>query len=95
MPLRDYSLVNKLLFPAPNPSYSHETLPLHWLKRAPENGEDICITVIPYQATSTSSAPHPRPVILYCHGNGEDIGHSYHDFHYNTRFWQVSTHGWL
>eukprot|EP00455_Lapot_gusevi_P043074 TRINITY_DN5194_c0_g1_i4.p1 TRINITY_DN5194_c0_g1~~TRINITY_DN5194_c0_g1_i4.p1 ORF type:complete len:340 (-),score=51.68 TRINITY_DN5194_c0_g1_i4:80-1036(-) len=68
MDLNDYSLVNKLLFPARASSYRVADLQgyLCWI---PCPGyEEVVAMLIPY--------PRAKYTMIYLHGNGEDIGTS-------------------
>ncbi len=56
-------MADRLIFPAPPPSYSEESVTL----RIPvEDGSDIAAVWLP--------ASPERSTILYCHGNAEDLG---------------------
>ncbi|CAE8623556.1 unnamed protein product, partial [Polarella glacialis] len=72
------SFVDRLVFPAPNPTYSRDTFKKHlcfipWNEAvSPERVEDDrfadgipCIWL---------PAPRAAGVILFCHGNAEDLG---------------------
>jgi len=83
--VRDYSFVNKALFPAPPSSYEQHDFPLIWLRTQERDGDDVCLAL--HQLAQPDSS---RPIVLYCHGNGEDIGQSYSMFRRRMRDWDVS-----
>ena len=82
--VRDYSFVNKALFPAPPSSYEQHEFPLIWLRTQERDGDDVCLAL--HQLAQPDSS---RPIVLYCHGNGEDIGQSYSMFRRRMRDWDV------
>lgn len=55
---------DRLIFPAPRPSYDARTLPVTTI--AAEDGAGVAVLHLP--------DPAARYTVLYSHGNGEDLG---------------------
>ena len=66
--LKSLSPLNKLLFPAPKASYSKASLGNDLVFIDADNGGK---TLVPCLSLNT---PNAKRIIVYFHGNGEDIG---------------------
>ena len=66
--LKNNSLVNKALFPAPNSSYNLNSFPEGLFFLQGSNGKFPCLL---------TRVPNSKGIMIYLHGNGEDIGYSY------------------
>jgi len=64
-----WNLVERLIFPAPKPSYTLESFPEELILIPHEDGRRVPCLFLPFQ--------HARFVFIYFHANAEDLGLSY------------------